>query len=311
MNVTLRQLRVFNCAARLLNFTRTAEELHLSQPAVSMQIKEMEENVGLSLFERIGNKLFLTEAGRELQHYARAVFQQLDEAQGVLDEIRGLRRGRLDLAVVSTANSFATQLLASFSQHYPFAGISLDVTNRENLVRMLESNERDLVIMGRPPETLDVELTPFLVNPLVVVANPQHPLAKRRNIPVEALSNETFVIREPGSGTRIAMERHFAEYGVNIIPGMEMTSAEAIKQAVQANLGLAVASGHTLSLELETGRLVVLDVQGFPLLRHWHIVHCKGKRLSPVARAFQDYVLKEAGRLLPAPFDVSPYTTPA
>ncbi|MCB1877801.1 MAG: LysR family transcriptional regulator [Chromatiales bacterium] len=306
MNVTLRQLRVFECAARLLNFTRTAEELHLSQPAVSMQIKEMEENVGLPLFERIGNKLFLTHAGKEFQHYARVIFQQLDEAQGVFDEIRGLRRGRLELAVVSTANSFATQLLATFSQQYPFANISLDVTNRENLVRMLEANERDLVIMGRPPESLDVELAPFLVNPLVVVANPSHPLAGKRNIPVEALNNQTFVIREAGSGTRIAMEKHFSEHGVSFVPGMEMTSAEAIKQAVQANLGLAVASSHTLALELETGRLVILDVQGFPLLRHWHIVHCKGKRLSPVAKAFQDFVLKEAERLLPAPDGKAP-----
>lgn len=301
MNVTLRQLSVFESVARHLSFTRAAEELFLTQPAVSMQIKQLEENVGLPLFEQLGKKIFLTEAGRELYHYSRVIAQQLAEAEAVLEELRGVTRGRLDISVASTANYFATRLLAAFVRRYEGISFSLDVTNRETLLRQLENNERDLVIMGKPPEGMDLATEAFMENPLVVIAAPDHPLAKERKISLARLQEETFVVRERGSGTRIAMERFFAEHHAKLTAGMEMTSNEAIKQAVSAGLGLGIVSIHTLALELQLGCLTVLDVENFPILRHWYLVHRAGKRLSPVAQAFRDFVLSEAAGMLHMP----------
>lgn len=301
MNVTLRQLSVFESVARHLSFTRAAEELFLTQPAVSMQIKQLEENVGLPLFEQLGKKIFLTEAGREFYHYSRVIAQQLAEAEAVLEDLKGVTRGRLDISVASTANYFATRLLAAFVHRYEGISFSLDVTNRETLLRQLESNERDLVIMGKPPEGMGLATEAFMENPLVVIAAPDHPLAKERKIPLARLQEETFVVRERGSGTRIAMERFFAEHHAKLTAGMEMTSNEAIKQAVSAGLGLGIVSIHTLALELQLGCLTVLDVEDFPILRHWYLVHRAGKRLSPVAQAFREFVLSEAKGLLHMP----------
>ena len=266
-----------------------------------MQIKQLEESAGLPLFEQLGKKIFLTPAGQEMHHYCRTIAQQLDELDRVMAELRGMQRGRLVIAVASTANYFAPQLLATFNHRHPGITISLDVTNREGLLEHLDRNDIDLVIMGRPPEGLDLVAEPFTENPLVVIAPPDHALAKTARIPLEWLQQETFVVREPGSGTRTAMERFFAEKNVRLSTGMEMSSNEAIKQAVQAGLGLGIVSIHTLELELETRRLTVLDVEHFPILRHWYIVHRQGKRLSPVAQAFKEFVVEEARKLLHAP----------
>ncbi len=301
MNITLRQLSVFEAVARHLSFTRAAEELFLTQPAVSMQIKQLEENIGLPLFEQLGKKIYLTEAGREMYHYSRVIAQQLAEAEAVLEELKGVTRGRLDVSVASTANYFATRLLAAFVHRYEGITFSLDVTNRETLLRQLEGNERDLVIMGKPPEGMELVTEAFMENPLVIIAPAGHPLAKERKIPLARLQEETFVVRERGSGTRIAMERFFAEHNVRLTAGMEMTSNEAIKQAVSAGLGLGIVSIHTLALELELGCIAVLDVEAFPIIRHWYVVHRAGKRLSPVAQAFRDFVLTEAKGLLRMP----------
>ncbi|KAF0191477.1 MAG: LysR family transcriptional regulator [Gammaproteobacteria bacterium] len=301
MHLTLRQLKVFAAVARHLNFTRAAEEMHLTQPAVSMQIKQLENNVGLPLFEQIGKQIYLTEAGREMYHYSRVIAQQLEEADTVIDSLKGVQRGRLAIAVASTANYFAPRLLATFSGSHAAVTISLDVTNREGLLKQLESNEKDLVIMGRPPAQMDLVAEPFMDNPLVIIASPGHALVGRQNIPLADLQHETFVVREQGSGTRIAMERFFSAQGVRLATGMEMSSNEAIKQAVQAGLGLGIVSMHTLGLELETKRLVVLDVQSFPIMRHWYIVHWRGKRLSPVAQAFKEFVLTEGAGLISVP----------
>lgn len=301
MNITFRQLRVFRAVARHLSFTRAAEELYLTQPAVSMQIKQLEEVVGIALFEQVGKKIFLTEAGREMYHYARAIDQQLTEAETVLESLKGIKHGRLVIGVASTVNYFATRLLAEFSRRNDGVTISLDVTNREGVLAQLETNDCDLVLMGRPPEELDLTAEPFMENPLVVIASPNHRLVAQRNIPLSELQQETFVVREPGSGTRIAMERFFAEKGVQFSTGMELSSNEAIKQAVQARLGLAIVSLHTLELELEAQRLVVLDVEGFPIRRRWYVVHRKAKRLSPVAQAFKSFVLTESHALVKFP----------
>jgi DNA-binding transcriptional LysR family regulator len=304
VNVTLRQLKVFEAVARHLNFTRAAEELHLTQPAVSMQIKQLEESVGLPLFEHIGKKIDLTEAGNELHHYSRAIAQQLDEAEEVMEALKGVHRGRLRVSVPSTANYFATRLLAAFSQRYEGVTFSLDVTNRECLLRQLEHNERDLVIMGQPPRDLGLEWEGFMDNPLVVIAAPDHPLVGERDVPMDRLQEESFVVREHGSGTRIAMERYFSGQGVSLLSGMEMNSNEAIIQAVEAGLGLGIVSVHTLELELITGRLAIIDAHSFPIRRRWYVVHRKGKRLSPAARAFKDFVLAEAHRFVRLPPEV-------
>lgn len=298
LRVTFRQLSVFEAVARHSSFSRAAGELHLSQPAVSMQIKQLEENVGCALFEQVGKKIYLTEAGHELYHYARVIAQQLAEAEAVLSALKGLKRGRLKLSVASTANYFAPQLLAAFSQRFPTITVSLTVTNRQTLLAQLAHNDMDLALMGQPPDGLDLVAESFMENPLVVIGPVHHPLARKRRIPLAGLAGETFLMREEGSGTRIAMERHFEEHGVKIHAGMEMSSTEAIKQAVQAGLGLGVVSLHTVELELKARRLKVLDVQGFPIRRHWYVVHRRDKRLSAAALAFKNFCLSDAAKLL-------------
>lgn len=292
MNLTFRQIQVFQAVARTLSYTQAAQTLHLSQPAVSMQIKQLEENIGLPLFEQLGKKIYLTDAGQEFSNYSSQISHLVREADEVMQQLKGVQMGRLAVSVASTANSFATRLLADFAKLHENIIISLDVTNRRGLLDQLASNETDIVIMGKPPEGLDLAIEPFMDNPLVVIAPPDHPLAQLDRVPMDALQKETFVVREQGSGTRIAMERFFAEKGLGLTTGMEMTSNEAIKQAVEAGLGLGIVSIHTLELELETGRLVVINAANFPILRHWYLVHRQGKRLSPVSLAFRDFVLQ-------------------
>ncbi|MCU7920430.1 MAG: LysR family transcriptional regulator [Candidatus Thiodiazotropha sp. (ex Dulcina madagascariensis)] len=301
MHVTLRQLKVFKTVVEHLNYTQAARALHLTQPAVSMQVKQLEASVGLPLFEQTGKKIQLTEAGREVHHYGRIIFHTFGEMEEVLSALKGLDTGHLDIAVASTVNYFAPRLLAAFSRHYPGIDLRLDVTNRKRLMELLQNNETDIVLMGLPPEDIELEHEPFMENPLVVIAAPGHPLGKAKRIPAKRLSEEVFIMREAGSGTRLAMERFFTEQSITISAGMQMTRNEAIKQAVRAGMGLGVVSTHTIELELETGRLVVLDVQGFPLQRHWHMVYRKGKRLSPAAAAFHDFVLAEAHRIKDEP----------
>ena len=298
MHLTLRQLKVFEAVSRHLNYTRAAEELHLTQPAVSMQVKQLEESLGIALFEQLGKRIHLTEAGLELLGYARTITQQLDELEGVLNRMKGLGGGRLRISVATTANYFIPTLLGSFSRRYPDVTVSLDVTNRETLLRQLTDNTVDLVVMGQPPVEADVEAQIFMDNPLVVVAPPNHPLAILKKIPLARLQEETFLVRESGSGTRIAMERFFNERGMRLKTGMEVGSNEAIKQSVQAGLGLGLLSRATIEQELTLKRLVVLDVADLPIMRHWYVVHRKGKRLSAAAEAFKQFLLKESTDLI-------------
>jgi len=302
MNITLRQLQVFEAVARHLNYTRAARELFLSQPAVSMKIKQLEDQLGEPLFEQIGKKIFLTEAGKEVYRYSLAIENQLDELQMVLAEMKGMQHGRLSLTVASTANYFVPTLLGIFSKRHQGVTVDIDVTNRENLLKALTANTTDFAIMGRPPKGLELEAHSFMPNPLVMLAAPDHPLAGRKRIPATELTGETFIMRERGSGTRAARERFFSEHdGVSFAKTMEMNSNEAIKQAVQAGLGLGVLSIHTIEVELMLKRLVVLNIEGFPIMRHWYIVHRHGKRFSTIALAFKEFVLNEAQSLLRVP----------
>lgn len=300
MNVTFRQLKVFEAVSRNLSYTLAAKELFLTQPAVSMQVKQLEENAGLPLLEQIGKKIYLTEAGREMYHYARSMAHELKEAGAIMEQLKGLESGRLEVTVATTANAFATRMLSKFNKQYEGSTVSLDVTNREGLLRQLANNDKDIAIMGRPPSGADLVIEPFADNPLVVVAAPDHPLATIQPIPLYMLQDQTFVVREQGSGTRTAMERFFEEHNLSITSSMEMNENEAIKQAVQAGMGLGVVSIHTIELEIETNRLVILDVEDFPIMRHWYLVHRKEKRLSPITQTFKEFVLNEGRNLIPS-----------
>ena len=296
-HVTLRQLQVFETVAKQLSYSRAAEALYLSQPAVSMQIKQLEESIGLPLFEQMGKKIFLTDAGKELLQCSCAITQQLADMDVLFREMKGLEHGRLNISVVSTANYFTPQLLAKFCQRHPNINVTLNVANREAVLKQVADNATDLAVMGQPPENSDLAAEPFMKNPLVVIAPPSHPLCKLKRVKLNRLEREVFLLREQGSGTRGAMERFFAEHGIQLRTGMEMGTNEAIKQAVQAGMGLGILSQHSIELELETGRLAVLNVERFPLLRHWYIVHRKSKRLTIAAQAFRQFLLDEAEKL--------------
>jgi len=297
-HVTLRQLQVFETVARQLSYSRAAETLYLSQPAVSMQIKQLEESIGLPLFEQMGKKIFLTDAGRELFQCSCAITQQLADMDVLFREMKGLEHGRLNISVVSTANYFTPQLLAKFCQRHPNINITLSVANRDTVLKQVADNATDLAVMGQPPENSDLTAEPFMKNPLVVIAPPSHPLCKLKRVKLKRLEQEIFLLREQGSGTRGAMERFFVEHGIQLHAGMEMGTNEAIKQAVQAGMGLGILSLHSIELELETGRLAVLNAEHFPLLRHWYIVHRKSKRLSTATQAFKQFLLDEAEKEL-------------
>ncbi len=291
MHLTLRQLRVFEAVATHLSHTKAANALFLTQPAVSIQIKQLEESIGLHLFERIGKRILLTQAGQELHRYAKNVFYELDQAAEVMEGLKGVRQGRLHIAVASTVNYFAPRALAAFHKRFPGIELQLDVDNRRSLIKALDENQVDMVMMGKPPESIGLVAEAFMRNPLVVVAPPEHPLTRERGIPLQRLSEEVFLVREEGSGTQMATDRFFETRGVAYKKGMMMTRNEAIKQGVRWGLGLGVVSQHSLELEQATGKLMVLDAEGFPLERKWFLVYRSGKILSPSARAFHAFLL--------------------
>ena len=296
MQITLRQLRIFESVARHSSMSRAAEEMHLTQPAVSMQIKQLEEQIGVPLLEQKGRRLYLTEAGLELRGHAQRFTLQTLELQSAMDQFRGVERGLLRIAVVSTANYFLPPLIAAYTERYPGVRISLQVANRETVLAALADHRTDIAITGEPPDGLDLEAREFMDNPLVVIAHPSHRLAELAHVALGSLREERLVVREPGSGTRAAMERHFTEHQVDYLFGCELSSNEAIKQAVQAGLGLGVVSLQTIELELETKRLVVLPVESFPVMRQWFIVHRRDKRLSASSQAFRDILLSHVAR---------------
>ncbi len=294
---TLHQLQVFEAIARVGSFTRAAEELCLTQPTVSQQMKQLTKAVGMPLFEQLGKRLYLTAAGQEVLTVCRDISERLSQLDMTLAELQGLKQGNLRLAVTTTAKYFVPRLLGPFRQRYPGIKISLKVTNRQRLLERLNENLDDLYVLGQPPETLDITLRPFLENPLVVVAPHDHPLASEKNIPVQRIAEEPFIMREPGSGTRMAVERFFAENRATINVEMEIGSNEAIKQVIAGGLGVSILSRYALALEGIKGPITILDVEGFPLQLHWYVLYPSGKQLSVVARTFLEYLLNDGKRL--------------
>lgn len=287
--------------AKRLSFTRAAEELYLTQPAVSMQVRQFEDTVGLPLFERLGKKIYLTEAGQQMYRLSRVIAEKLDEAEQVVEELKGAEAGSLIISVASTVHYFAIRLLADFSKRYPKVRLNLNVTNRKGVLEQLEQNETDIVLMGLPPENMDLVAEEFMDNPLVIIASPNHRLTKKKRITLEELRNETFLMREQDSGTRSAVERFLGEKQINLTTSMEMNNNEAVKMGVAMELGLGIVSIHTVDQELEDGRIVILDVESFPIMRQWFIVYRTGKRLSAVAREFEAFVKGEATRFVKNP----------
>jgi DNA-binding transcriptional LysR family regulator len=295
---TLRQLRTFAAVARHGSFARAADELHLTPPAISMQIKELEDEVGLPLFDRGTRSVTLTMPGEYLLVYVRRVLATMKEADDAMARLRGAQTGRITIGMVSTAKYFLPRVLAGFRAEHRGVEMRLAVGNREQLVKQLQDAEVDLAVMGRPPRELAARAEPFAAHPHAVIAAPIHPLANQREIPAAALATEEFIVREEGSGTRAAMEQFFHDNHINPPRIMEMASNETIKQAVIANMGLAFLSLHTAGLEIETGQLRVLDIVGLPLMRRWHIVHVQGKPLSPAAEALRYFVLEKGEALI-------------
>jgi len=300
MHVTIRQLKVFDSVARHLSYTKAADDLHLTQPAVSMQIKQLERAVDLPLFEVLGKKVHLTQAGEAFHGHTQQILGQLKQAAEEMDALKGIDRGRVRVAIASTVNYFAARLIARFCQLHENVSINLEVTNRETLLQRLEANEPDMVLMGQPPEEMELDATPFMSNPLVAIAAPDHPLLNARSVSLAELAGQRLIMREPGSGTRNAIERVFREAGIEPVSRTEMTSNEAIKQVVEAGLGIAIVSVHTVELELSVGRLAKVPVEGFPVMRKWYIAQRVNKRLSPAALAFKEFVLEEGRTREPA-----------
>ena len=292
---TLHQLKVFEAAARNGSFTRAAEELFLTQPTVSMQVKQLTKAVGLPLFEQVGKRLYLTQAGQELFATCKEIFERISQFEMTVADLKGMKQGKLRLAVITTAKYFVPRLLGTFCQLYPGIDITLQVTNHSGIVERLKENLDDLYVMSQLPEHLDISYQPFLENPMVVLAPINHPLAQEKNISLQRLSEEPFILREPGSGTRTAMQKLFDEHDVSLKVKLELGSNEAIKQAITGGLGISVLSRHTFSTE--GSQLVILDVEHFPIRRYWYMVYPAGKQLSVVARTYFDYLLTVAKQM--------------
>lgn len=293
MNVTLRQLRVFTEVARRLSFVRAAETLHLTPPAVSMQVKDLEAAVGLPLFEREGRQVSLTTGGEYLLVYARRVLAALKDAEDAMARLKRVEAGTLDIGLVSTAKYFLPHLLARFREEHPGIEVRLHVSaNREQLQALLRGNEIDLAVMGRPPREIATRAEPFAAHPQVFVAPPQHPLTRVGSVEPEDLEGVPFIVREPGSGTRKHMEDFFEGHHFSPRLAMEMPSNESIKQAVMAGMGLSFLSLHTIGLEVRSGLLAIVPVAGTPIVRTWNVVHLAGRTLSPAAEALRYFLLE-------------------
>ncbi len=302
MNITFRQLQVFAEVARSGSMARAAEALHLTPPAVSMQVKELEGQVGLPLFDRQGRTVALSTAGEYFLVHARRLLAALKEADDAMARLKRIERGRLTIGMVSTAKYFVPHLLARFNEEHPGIEVKLRLANnRDQLVALMSAGDVDLAIMGRAPRELAARAEPFAAHPHAFVAPPGHPLLGLPHAPADLLTRHPFIVREVGSGTRSAMEQYFAEHRIAPQIAMELPSNETIKQAVIAGMGLSFLSLHTIGLELRTGMLAVLDVVGTPVVRTWNVVHQSARVLSPAAEAFRYFLIERGEAFLNGP----------
>lgn len=292
-NVTLRQLKIFDVAASELSFTRAADALCLTQPAVSMQIKLLEEEVGLELFTKQGKKLFLSEAGNELLRHTRSVLAHLEIASESLAALRGEHSGRLHLGVVSTANYFAPALLAAFREQHPGVQVKLTVDRRESILGLLKDHKIDLAITGHPPNEAEVDAEVFARHPHFIVARADHPLVGQRHLRWAALRGESFIFREQGSATRNLLEYLLQQESMNVEIAFQLLGNETVKQAVIAGLGISLLSAHAFKIELEAGHMAILDLTGMPMMMDWYLLHRREKMLSGVHAAFRRFLLDE------------------
>ena len=297
-HATLRQLKVFEAVARHLSFSRAAEELHLTQPAVSIQVRKLEEHAGMPLFEQFGKKIYLTAAGAELLDIGRNIMHQFDIAESAMTQLKGVSGGKLNVAVISAGDYFFPRLLVEFIGRHQGVVLNFTVHNREGLLEKISANQTDLAIMVRPPRDPDMVCEAFAPHPYVIVAAPGHSLAGETDIGMERLLREDFVVREKGSDTWQSMREGFADHIHRLKIAMEITSTETIKQAVMAGMGIGFLSAHTIAQELRIGSLKVLDVQGFPLMLNWYVLHRRQKRLPPVAQAFKDFLVAEGPAMI-------------
>ena len=305
-NATLRQLKVFEAVARHRSFSRAAEELHLTQPAVSTQVRKLEEHAGLPLFEQLGKKIHLTPAGGQMLQSSREIIQKFQEAEEAMAQYKGVSGGRLNVSVISAGDYFFPRLLVEFAQRHAGVTLNFGVCNREELLAQMDANVTDLAVMVRPPEDDDTVAEPFAPHPYVIVAAPTHPLARTPRIAVSRIVREPFVVREQGSDTWNSMVEGFGGQLPALNIAMEIRSTETIKQAVMAGMGVSFLSAHTVSRELQAGSLTVLDVQGFPLMLNWYVVHRRAKRLPPVAQAFKNFLLQDGAGLIHQALGIKP-----
>jgi LysR family transcriptional regulator, low CO2-responsive transcriptional regulator len=297
-HATLRQLKVFEAVARLTSYSRAAEELHLTQPAVSTQVGKLEDHAGLPLFEQLGKKIFLTPAGTELLHHSRLIIRQFEDAEAAMTQFKGVAGGKLNVAVISAGDYFMPRLLVDFASRHGSVTLNLSVHNRDELLVQLADNLTDLAVMVRPPQDADTIHEPFAPHPYVIVASASHPMAREKRIPMARVVREPFVVREKGSDTWQSMAEGFGRHLDRLNVTMEIKSTETIKQAVIAGMGISFMSAHTVSRELRAGSLAALDVQGFPLMLNWYVVQRRQKRLPPVAQAFRQFLLTDGARLI-------------
>jgi LysR family transcriptional regulator, low CO2-responsive transcriptional regulator len=295
---TLHQLQILEAIAKHGSFTRAAEELELTQPTISQQIKRLTSTIGMPLFEQLGKQVHLTAAGKEVLSASATISERFAQLEIVLDELKGLKQGRINLVASTTAKYFVPRLLGTFHRQHPEIELNLKITNQEGVLARLANNQDDLYFTGRPPKDLDIELRPILENPLVVVASSNHPLAGKKNISLKQLALEPFIFREAGSGTRLVIEQFLAENRVAVDVIIELSSNEAIKQAIAGELGISILSQHALALEDRDGLLTILNVEGFPIQRHWYVIYPAGKQLSVAAQAFLDFSIAEGKQII-------------
>jgi len=296
MNITFRQLRLFLALAETGSVSGAAKLMHVTQPTASMQLKDITESVGLPLYEVVSKKIYLTDMGKELATTARAIAQNWDSFEQNADAVKGLSRGKLKVAVVSTAKYFMPRLVGSFCQKYPEIDVSLEILNRDGVVQRLRDNMDDIYIMSKPPSDLDLSDEAFMPNPIVVVASTMDPLVKRVAVPLNELSKKRFILREKGSGTRMAGDQFFSKKKFRADVRLELGSNEALKESVAGGLGLGLVSKHALHGLMKEHGVGIVDVEGFPLPSAWHIVHPASKKLSPLALAFKQHLLEEISR---------------